>query len=218
MAATGCVAGGAPGSCPPAGPVRRAERRRRRPDAQHARCVRRCRHGGRGDGGTVQAGDPFAKSTTTANGYLTYDADMIDIDKVVERGRRGLRRGPRHGPRAQLEGLLPGRPRGAGAGHRLRPADPVHPREGPLRPERGRGEAPDRVLRGSRTSSHGTHVASTIIGYSYRSNTDASQGFALPAIQVRGIAPKATIIPIRVLNDYNISLPGCTDPRSSRAR
>lgn len=65
---------------------------------------------------------------------------------------------------------------------------------------------------GSNSSSHGTHVTSTIIGYNYRSNTDAAQGFPLPAIYVRGIAPNATIIPVKVLADYQVpALPKCGD-------
>ena len=65
---------------------------------------------------------------------------------------------------------------------------------------------------GSNSSSHGTHVASTIIGYNYRSNTDAAQGYPLPAIFVRGIAPDVTIIPVKVLGDYQVpALPKCGD-------
>ena len=65
---------------------------------------------------------------------------------------------------------------------------------------------------GSNSSSHGTHVTSTIIGYNYRSNTDAAQGYALPAIYVRGIAPDVTIIPVKVLGDYQVpALPKCGD-------
>ena len=63
---------------------------------------------------------------------------------------------------------------------------------------------------GSAGSTHGTHVASTILGYSYRSNFDAAAGFPLPPIMVRGIAPEVTIIPVRVLTDYQVpALPKC---------
>ena len=65
---------------------------------------------------------------------------------------------------------------------------------------------------GSNSSSHGTHVTSTIIGYNYRSNTDAAQGFPLPAIYVQGIAPNVSIIPVKVLGDYHVpALPKCGD-------
>jgi subtilisin family serine protease len=65
---------------------------------------------------------------------------------------------------------------------------------------------------GSTGSTHGTHVTSTILGYSYRSNFDATGGFPLPPIMVRGIAPGVTVIPVRVLTDYRLpALPKCGD-------
>ena len=66
---------------------------------------------------------------------------------------------------------------------------------------------------GSTGSTHGTHVASTILGYDYRSNFDAVAGFPLPPITVRGIAPDVTVIPVKVLADYQLpALPHCTTP------
>ena len=66
---------------------------------------------------------------------------------------------------------------------------------------------------GSRGSEHGTHVTSTILGFNYRANFDAASGFAIPPIQVRGIAPNVTVIPVKVLTDYQIpALPNCDDP------
>ena len=42
---------------------------------------------------------------------------------------------------------------------------------------------------------------------------DAAGGFPLPAIQVRGIAPDVTVIPVKVLSDHQVpALPKCTDP------
>lgn len=65
---------------------------------------------------------------------------------------------------------------------------------------------------GSIGSTHGTHVASTILGYNYRSNADAAEGYPLPAIHVRGIAAGVKVIPIKVLADYNIpALPKCAE-------
>ena len=57
---------------------------------------------------------------------------------------------------------------------------------------------------GSTGSTHGIHVASTIIGYSYYAPADAASGLALPPIYVKGLAPDATIIPVKVLSDYRI--------------
>ncbi len=72
------------------------------------------------------------------------------------------------------------------------------------------GQLQQSTFIGSNGSSHGTHVTSTIIGYNYRSNTDAAQGYALPPIYVKGIAPDVTIIPVKVLADYQVpALPKC---------
>ena len=75
------------------------------------------------------------------------------------------------------------------------------------------GELHQTTWVGSTGSTHGTHVSSTILGYFYRSNFDAAQGFPLPPIVVRGIAPEVTLIPIKVLADYQLpALPKCTNP------
>jgi len=59
---------------------------------------------------------------------------------------------------------------------------------------------------GSTYSTHGTHVTSTIIGYNYYAPADALGGFPLQPLFVKGIAPDATIIPVKVLSNY--VLPG----------
>lgn len=59
---------------------------------------------------------------------------------------------------------------------------------------------------GSTLSSHGTHMISTIIGYNYY----AAAGYPLQPLFVEGIAPDATIIPVKVLATYN--LPPYTGP------
>jgi subtilisin family serine protease len=63
---------------------------------------------------------------------------------------------------------------------------------------------------GSTLSSHGTHVVSTIIGYNYYAPADAAAGFTLPPLFIEGIAPDVTIIPVKVLDTYN--LPPYTGP------
>jgi len=70
---------------------------------------------------------------------------------------------------------------------------------------------------GSTGSTHGTHVASTILGYDYRSNSDAAAGFPIPPITVGGIAPDVTVIPVKVLADYQLpALPQCPTPIPSQ--
>jgi subtilisin family serine protease len=53
-------------------------------------------------------------------------------------------------------------------------------------------------------------VVSTIIGYNYYAPADAAAGFPLPPIFIEGIAPDVTIIPVKVLDTYN--LPPYTGP------
>ena len=79
-----------------------------------------------------------------------------------------------------------------------------------------KGQLHQTTFVGSTNSTHGTHVTSTIIGYNYRSNSDAAQGYPLPPIYVRGIAPKVNIIPVKVLADYQIpAMPKCNGGQPS---
>jgi len=55
---------------------------------------------------------------------------------------------------------------------------------------------------GESLSTHATHVSSTIIGYNYYAPSDWLGGFPLAPVFVKGIAPDATIIPVKVLSDY----------------
>jgi subtilisin family serine protease len=57
---------------------------------------------------------------------------------------------------------------------------------------------------GDTGSTHGTHVTSTILGFNYQAPADAAAGFPLPPVFVQGVAPAATIIPVKVLADYTI--------------
>ncbi len=73
---------------------------------------------------------------------------------------------------------------------------------GPLRDDRGY------ITDNYMGSGHGTHVTSTIVGYNYNN-----------LFWVRGVAPQATIIPVLVLDAWNVSSPygdlllrGGTDP------
>lgn len=163
---------------------------------------------------TSDAASVFSGVTTTAGGYATWDSDLVNIENVGETGRgvyvavldTGLVPNWRdYFPEARVATEL-----GTGfdqpVAFTARGGDPCK-----LGYEVGGLTRSTWV--GSRGSTHGTHVTSTIVGYYYRSNFDAVQGFPLPPILVRGIAPDVTIIPVRVLADYQYpARPQCTDP------
>lgn len=160
--------------------------------------------------GGAFAGNLFGSLPSTADGYGTWDSDIINIEAVPETGTGVYV--------AVLDtGLVP----------HWRDYFPTarvatHLGKGFVQPVSfkakkdvcGLGVTTGRLQEstwvGSTGSTHGTHVASTILGYSYRSNSDALAGYPLPPLMVRGIAPEVTIIPVRVLADYQLpALPKC---------
>lgn len=166
--------------------------------------------------GAAGAGNPFTGLTTTAGGYSTWDADQINVEAAdISQTGNGVYV-------AVLDtGLVPNYrdyfPRARVAEHLGTGFDqPVT--FGSVAGDTcavgvTAGKLSQSTWVGSTGSTHGTHVASTILGYFYRSNSDAAAGFNLPPIVVRGIAPNVTIIPVRVLADYQIpARPKCTDP------
>ena len=163
----------------------------------------------------VAAGNPFKGSTSTADGYHTYDSDQINIEDVTQTGAgvyvavldTGLvPNWSDYFPAARVATHL-----GAGFYQNLTfsqdPTDPctfLETSRGPLRQTNWLS---------ARGSTHGTHVASTVIGYNYDTHFDDLEGYPLPPIQVRGIAPNATIIPVKVLADYTLPpAKGCDEP------
>ncbi|MGQ0429817.1 MAG: S8 family peptidase [Gammaproteobacteria bacterium] len=154
--------------------------------------------------GTATAGNVFKGSMSTAGGYSTWDSDLINIENVSQTGAgvyvavldTGLVPNWRdYFPAARIAEKL-----GTGFDQSVTfsaGADPCQfdTEVGPLRRT---------TWVGSTGSTHGTHVTSTIIGYSYQSPFDSAAGFPLPPIQVRGIAPDVTIIPVKVLADYQV--------------
>jgi subtilisin family serine protease len=166
---------------------------------------------------TVQvalAGNPFRKETSTVNGYATWDSDMINIEQVTQTGAGVYV--------AVLDtGLVPywrdyfPEPRVAtelGTGFEQQVIF-KQKNDDPCGLEVYMDNLHQTTWVGSTGSTHGTHVASTILGYSYYSNYDALNGYPLPPIMVRGIAPEVTVIPVKVLTDYTIpALPHCDDP------
>jgi subtilisin family serine protease len=160
------------------------------------------------------AGNVFSGLTSTAGGNATWDSDQIDIENVSETGAGVYVAVLDTGLVANWKDYFPDARIAQELGKGFYQAVSFKSTSDPCNVN----PVIERNLRevsfiGSRSSSHGTHVTSTIIGFNYRSNTDLAQGFALPAIQVRGIAPDATIIPVKVLADYQVpSLPKCPEP------
>lgn len=163
--------------------------------------------------GPASAQNVFRNSVSTEDGYSTFDADMINVENVSETGAgvyvavldTGLAPNYRdYFPEDRIAAHL-------GTGFYQPVSFKAH------NDECGFGITVGKLTQstfiGSVGSEHGTHVTSTILGFNYRSNFDAASGFAIPAIQVRGIAPNVTVIPVRVLADYRIpALPNCDDP------
>lgn len=162
---------------------------------------------------SASAGNPFSGETTTAGGYPTWDSDMINVEGVSQTGAgvyvavldTGMVPNWRdYFPEERVNTAL-------GTGFDQPVSFKAQKDACGLGVEIGQLHQTTWV--GSTGSTHGTHVASTILGYFYRSNSDAAAGYPLPPIMVRGIAPDVTIIPVKVLADYQVpALPKCTDP------
>lgn len=159
------------------------------------------------------AQNTFRDVTSTAAGYPTWDSDLINIENVAQTGKgvyvavldTGMVPNWRdYFPEARVATHL-------GAGFHQPVSFKAKKDVCGFGTEVGALRTDTWV--GSRGSTHGTHVASTILGYFYRSNFDAVGGYPLPPIMVRGIAPDVTVIPIKVLADYQVpALPKCNYP------
>ncbi len=153
----------------------------------------------------------FKGMTSTAGGFATWDSDLINVEVVAQTGAgvyvavldTGLAPNWRdYFPEARVATEL-------GAGFH-QPVTFKAKNQDPCGLEAEVGQLQSSTWVGSRGTTHGTHVASTILGYFYRSNYDALGGYPLPPIMVRGIAPDVTVIPVKVLSDYQVpALPKC---------
>ena len=164
--------------------------------------------------GTVYAQNVFRGVASTADGYSTFDADMIDVENVTQTGAgvyvavldTGLAPNWKdYFPQARIAEKL-------GKGFYQSVTFKAMQDKCGLGTEVG--TLRETTFVGSRGTEHGTHVTSTILGFFYRSNVDAASGFPIPPIMVRGIAPNVTVIPVKVLADYRI--PAAAEMRRSR--
>jgi subtilisin family serine protease len=166
---------------------------------------------------SASAGNPFDGVPSTVDGYATWDSDLINIEGVSQTGEgvyvavldTGLMPNWRdYFPEERVNTAL-----GTGFDQ---PVSFQASKKNPCRLEVSVGQLHQTTWVGSTGSTHGTHVASTVIGYFYRSNSDAAAGYPLPPIMVRGIAPEVTIIPVKVLADYQVpATPKCPSPLPS---
>jgi subtilisin family serine protease len=156
----------------------------------------------------------FDGATSTTMGYTAWGLDLINIEAVPQTGRGVYV--------AVLDsGLVPNWldyfpaariARQLGVGF-VQPISVTAGRGEPCGLEVAVGELRRGSWVGSRTSTHGTLVTSTILGYFYKNPVDAQAGFDLPPLMVRGVAPEVTVIPVKVLSDYQVpALPGCGFP------
>ncbi len=165
------------------------------------------------------AGNPFSKVTSTAAGVSTWDADLINSDAVPQTGNGVYVAVLDTGLVPNWKDYFPGARVATALGKGF--IQPVTFKAQNLDPcgfDTEVGQLRETSWVGSTASTHGTHVASTILGYFYQSNADSSQGYPLPPLMIRGIAPEVTIIPVRVLADYQVpALPKCTDPGPTKS-
>lgn len=168
---------------------------------------------------SVAAGNPFGGETSTTDGYSTWDSDMINIEKVTETGAGVYVAVLDTGLVPNWKDYFPKERIATKLGTGFDQPVSFSPGKDPCELDVEIGNLHQTTWVGSTGSTHGTHVSSTILGYFYRSNFDAVGGFPLPPIIVRGIAPNVTIIPVKVLADYQVpALPKCDDPGPSPAQ
>lgn len=154
----------------------------------------------------------FSGLTTTAGGYETWDSDQINVEKVGETGKGVYVAVLDTGMVPNYKDYFPAARVRTDLGTGF--DQPVNFTAGAdgcqLTTEVGKLSQTTWV--GSTGSTHGTHVASTILGYFYDAPADNSFA-SLPPVVVRGIAPDVTVIPVKVLADYQVpARPNCTDP------
>src|SRR5215203_5719094 len=161
---------------------------------------------------TAFAQNVFRNLDSTVGGYPTWDADMINLEAVSQTGRGVYVAVLDTGMVPNWRDYFPDARVATDLGTGFHQPVTFKAKKNTCGLEVDVGNLRSDTWVGSRGSTHGTHVASTILGYTYYSNFDAAAGFPLPPIVVRGIAPEVTVIPIKVLADYQMpALPKCGD-------
>ena len=159
---------------------------------------------------TAFAQNIFRNLDSTVGGYSTWDADMINLEAVSQTGRGVYVAVLDTGMVPNWRDYFPDARVATNLGTGFHQPVTFKAKKNACGLEVEVGTLRSDTWVGSRGSTHGTHVASTILGYSYYSNFDAVGGFPLPPIVVRGIAPEVTVIPVKVLADYQVpALPKC---------
>ena len=168
--------------------------------------------------GASQGQNEFRGLTTTADGYSTFDADMVNVENVSQTGAGVYVAVLDTGLAANWKDYLPAARIAETLGKGFEQSIAFKAKKDQCGLGVEVGALRETTFIGSRGSEHGTHVTSTIIGYFYHANADVAAGYSIPPIVVRGIAPNVTVIPVKVLADYQIpQLPKCTDPDVSTA-
>jgi subtilisin family serine protease len=167
---------------------------------------------------SAHAQNVFRGVQSTVDGYSTFDAAMINIEKVAQTGNGVYVAVLDTGLAPNWKDYLPEARIATTLGKGFVQSVSFKAKNDVCGLGVEVGALRETGFIGSRGSEHGTHVTSTIVGFFYRSNVDAANGYPIPPIMVRGIAPNVTIIPVKVLADYQIpQLPKCDDPDVQKA-
>jgi len=133
--------------------------------------------------GSAVAGNLFGGLPSTADGYGTWDSDLINIEAVSQTGAgvyvAVLDTGLVPNWRDYFPGVRVATELGTGF---VQPVTFKSKNADPCGLEISVGQMRQSTWVGSTGSTHGTHVTSTILGFSYRSNFDAAAGYPLPPI------------------------------------
>src|SRR5215204_7044812 len=122
---------------------------------------------------TALAGNPFKGLTTTEGGYHTWDSDLINVDAVSQTGRGVYVAVLDTGMVPNWRDYFPDARVATDLGTGFHQPVTFKAKKNTCGLEVDVGNLRSDTWVGSRGSTHGTHVASTILGYTYYSNFDA---------------------------------------------